>query len=78
MFANHIYSLKANEVEIGDLTKLSDLSVKASTSKDELSTAREEKRSLELLIWNKEERREKALTSLKNSCCSQLVKKILI
>ena len=72
MFTNHIYSLQTNEVEIGDLTKLSDLSVKASTSKDELSTAREEKRSL------KEERREKALTSLKNSCCSQLVKKILI
>ena len=43
MFANHIYSLKANEVEIGYLTKLSDLSVEASTSKDELSTARKEK-----------------------------------
>ena len=78
MFANHIYLLKANEWKIDDLTKLSDLSVKATTSKDELSTAREEKRSLELFIWNKEERREKALTSLKNSCCSQLVKKILI
>ena len=59
MFANHIYSLKPNEVEIGDLAKLSDLSVKASTSKDELSTARGEKRSLELLIWNKEEKRKK-------------------
>ena len=44
MFANHVYSLKANEVEIDDLKKLSGLSVKASTSKDELSTAREEKR----------------------------------
>ena len=43
MFASQIYLLKANEVEIGDLTKLSDLSIKASTSKGELSTAREEK-----------------------------------
>ena len=57
MFASQIYSLKANEVEIGDLTKSSDLSVKAPTSKNELSTAREEKRSLEILIWNKEEKR---------------------
>ena len=51
MFANHVYSLKANEVEIDDLKKLSDLSVKASTSKDELSTAREEKRREEK-SWN--------------------------
>ena len=57
MFANQIYSLKANGVEIGDLAKSSDLSVKALTSKDELSIAREEKRNIEILIWNEEEKR---------------------